>query len=469
MKKTIPFLSTAVVLIAGGLPFVLTAAPAKPKTAAASRQDVKLPESPEPKAALEEPVIPVASSRDYNGMILKLVKRMPAGGGYSAGTGATAKLVEATAVQKDKSGLPSIRPQIAQPSYCSGATYLVFLSLVDQLIKDKQLKLSEDDRTALEVRRQLDGAGVWGRWNANGPGTGKFFHDLGLGSNFPGLDQARPGDFLKLWWNDHVGKSERGHSVIYLGRAKTPDGEPGVLIWSSNEPDGMGEKVIPEKKIHRSLVSRLEHPENLAKLASMAPKDAFLAGMLDRDCPDAEYMKTLGLKSAGANPSAGKDAKEGKEAKEGATKIDVVIEQGDEAPPAPARADADPPAPAAVPEGAKGDPVAVLFSGSPYAGYGERSRTAIMQMVRMRLQYEGFLPLTQNAATINPQLPAALRAWQTGQGLEATGTLNDLTLKKIGMDRLPEMKAEGPRPAAEPEVKTARQAPPAPRKPKNGK
>jgi hypothetical protein len=177
-------------------------------------------------------------------------------------------------------------------------------------------------------------------------------------------------------------------------------------------------------------------------------------------------MKTLGLKSAGANPGAGKDTKDGKAGKEGGTKIDVVIDQGDDAP---ARDDADPPPPAAAPEGAKGDPVAVIFAGSPYAGYGERSRTAIMQMVRMRLQYEGFLPLTQNAATINPQLPAALRAWQTGQGLEATGNLNDVTLKKIGMDRLPEMKAESPRPAAEPEVKAAGQAAPASRKPKNGK
>jgi hypothetical protein len=62
-----------------------------------------------------------------------------------------------------------------------------------------------------------DGESLWGRWNANGPGTARLFYELGLGRNFTSFSAARPGDFLKIFWTDAVGKNENGHSVIFLG------------------------------------------------------------------------------------------------------------------------------------------------------------------------------------------------------------------------------------------------------------
>lgn len=427
MKKTFPILSIAAALM---VPCALTAAPGDAK--ARAKQTPKEPA----RVPVRETAAPAAApARDYNDLVLQLVKKMPEGGGYSAGSSATSKLVDATAVQKGKSG-PATRPELAQPSYCSGATYLVFLGVVDQLIQDRKLKLSDEDRASLEVHRQLDGVGVWGRWNANGPGTGKFFHDLGLGTNHVGLDNARPGDFLKLWWNEHIGRSERGHSVIFIKRAKTPEGEDGVQIWSSNEPDGMGMKIVPEKKIIRALVSRLEHPEALAKLSTLAPKDAFLAGMLERDCAEEEYLQNIGVK--GGTTAVPK-------IREGETKVPIVINQGDENPLPPGR-DAGTPA---SPVPGKNEALNAIFAGSPYAGYQDRSKNGIVQLIQMRLRYEGFLSFVRDAPGLN-QTASALRLWQASQGLEETGALNAPTMQKLGLENLPELKMPGTPAPAEP-------------------
>ncbi len=65
------------------------------------------------------------------------------------------------------------------------------------------------------------------------PGPPGFFHEADLGRNFTSFDEARPGDFMKVWWNDEIGARESGHSVVYLGTAMHPDGEY-VAYWSSN-------------------------------------------------------------------------------------------------------------------------------------------------------------------------------------------------------------------------------------------
>src|SRR5256885_5765061 len=44
---------------------------------------------------------------------------------------------------------------------------------------------------------QRDGEGIWGRWNANGPGTARLFQELGIGRNFVDVSQAQPGEDRK--------------------------------------------------------------------------------------------------------------------------------------------------------------------------------------------------------------------------------------------------------------------------------
>ena len=77
-------------------------------------------------------------------------------------------------------------------SFCSGATYLVFIKAIEELRDRGQLQLDFATLNQLIIRDQHDGEGVWGRWNANGPGTARLFYELGLGRNFADFAQASP-------------------------------------------------------------------------------------------------------------------------------------------------------------------------------------------------------------------------------------------------------------------------------------
>lgn len=223
-----------------------------------------------------------ASAADLNPLVLEQVADMPKGGGYATDLEAHRNL--ASSVEVGKAVL--IRPEKARPGYCSGATYLVFLKTLAALQERGALSLSHETWKALVPRLRADGQdtlpdgeSAWGRWNANGPGTARLFHELGLGPNFTDWPQARPGDFLKIFWTDDVGKNERGHSVIFLG-TETADGVEQVRFWSSNQPEGFGVKSVPRSQIARAIFSRLEHPERLTGLQNLPARDAYLASLL---------------------------------------------------------------------------------------------------------------------------------------------------------------------------------------------
>jgi hypothetical protein len=139
-----------------------------------------------------------------------------------------------------------------------------------------------------------DGEGVWGRWNANGPGTARLFRELGLGRNFEDFTKARTGDFMKIFWTPEIGQRERGHSVIYLGRSKR-DGVEYVRFWSSNQAGGFGAKEVPRADIVRAIFSRLESPEALAKAPALPPVDDYLASLQRVDSSIEEVRAKCGL------------------------------------------------------------------------------------------------------------------------------------------------------------------------------
>jgi len=239
---------------------------------------------------------PASPSRDMNALILDAVRAMPTGGSYRANVASLTSLRRA--IQSTNSRLV-IDPAQATPSFCSGATYLAFLSVLIQLNRDGRLPLDDNVLTALLVQEhQADGAGIWGRWNANGPGTARLFHEADLGRNFTSFEEARPGDFMKVWWNDEIGARESGHSVVYLGTATRADGEY-VEYWSSNMPNGFGYNAVPRQRIHRQLFSRFEHPENVARLASLPARDKYLGDMLKRASPPDEMLRMVGAQDAG--------------------------------------------------------------------------------------------------------------------------------------------------------------------------
>ena len=229
------------------------------------------------------------SKRDPNSLILSLLNMMPKGGGYSATAGATRDLQSAVQVREGKL---LVRPTAAQPTYCSGATYLVFVQAIETLLPESPG--GERLADALAIKGQPDGVGVWGRWNANGPGTACLFRELRLGHNFTSIDEARPGDFMKIFWTDAVGTREHGHSVIYLGRASV-NGVETIRFWSSNKPGGYGEKAVPRSRVFHAIFSRLEAPSNIEGAVSLQRRNEYLAGLIARESSIHEALDQSGI------------------------------------------------------------------------------------------------------------------------------------------------------------------------------
>lgn len=237
--------------------------------------------------------MPPTGSASYNGLVLQQIATMPRLGGYSASHQATQRLTSAL-LFTTLGGL-NIEAARAQPSYCSGATYLVFLKTVGALCRGGALTLDDRSYGALLVNGQRDGEGIWGRWNANGPGTARLFYEMRLGKNFDEFAQAAPGDFMKIFWSSAVGRREHGHSVVFLGTGLN-NGVDSVHFWSSNIGVGYSDKWVPRARISAAVFSRLSHPQNLATAATLTPTtDPYLAGLLTKDSSLAEVHEKCGL------------------------------------------------------------------------------------------------------------------------------------------------------------------------------
>src|ERR1700719_3894452 len=226
-----------------------------------------------------------------NSLILEQIQKMPTGGKYSVSHFAKIKLESAAHFE---SGKFFVIPTAPYPSFCSGATYIVFIKTIEALRDSGQLQLDFATLNQLVIRDQHDGEGIWGRWNANGPGTARLFHELGLGRNFGKFEDAQPGDFMKIFWNNNVGKSESGHSVIFLGTSQHPDGEY-VRVWSSNIGMGYGEKEVQRAKIAYAIFSRLEAPANLIRINNAPLTDSYLGSLLRKKSNIAEARQKCGI------------------------------------------------------------------------------------------------------------------------------------------------------------------------------
>jgi hypothetical protein len=233
----------------------------------------------------------IAVAGDYNGLVLEQIRHMPQGGRYSVSHFAKIKLQSSAHFE---SGKFFIAPTAPYPSFCSGATYVVFIKTIEALRDRGQLQLDFATLNQLMIRDQHDGEGIWGRWNANGPGTARLFHELGLGRNFDNFDEAKPGDFMKIFWSRQVGKNEHGHSTIFLGMENRLDGQY-IRFWSSNIPSGYGERSVPRSKIAYAIFSRLETPANLARINSAPFVDTYLASLLRTRSSIAEACSKCGL------------------------------------------------------------------------------------------------------------------------------------------------------------------------------
>src|SRR5690349_10453212 len=236
-------------------------------------------------------VAKAASAAGLNNLILEQMGKMPSGGKYSVSHFAKIKLQSAAHFESGKFFVIPTKPYV---SFCSGATYLVFIRTIEELRDRGQLQLDFATLNQLIIRDQHDGEGVWGRWNANGPGTARLFYQLGLGRNFTDFSQAQPGDFMKIFWNTNVGRRESGHSVIFLGTSMHADGEY-VRYWSSNIGMGYGIKEVPRSKVAAAIFSRLETPANLSRINNVPLTDSYLSSLLRKKSNLAEARQKCGI------------------------------------------------------------------------------------------------------------------------------------------------------------------------------
>ena len=245
---------------------------------------------------------------DYNAMILRIIKGLPAGGGYSINA-ATFQAPTVTA-NNIGGGRWEMRVYDGQPSHCASASYTVFAHLVATLHNSGTIRLSPDQLNAFRVLRtmpdgtaRVDGEGPFWIFNANGAGVAAFLKHTSTGFNFRDdkLAYARPGDFLKIFWNGNVGASESGHQVIFTGRRQVA-GRDMVCFWSSQRQnrkrrdghtealyfpatnsaavhEGYGEVCRPRSDIKAMVFSRVTCMEHLAAgLDDMAAKSAASGG-----------------------------------------------------------------------------------------------------------------------------------------------------------------------------------------------
>lgn len=181
-------------------------------------------------------------------------------GGYSTSDSAKAALRQAFTWDEQRKQ-PIFHPEIARPSFCSGAVYGVLISaLVQWELRQGKRSIPPKAWQAMLVRDNQDGDGVWGWANANGPGFAMLVHRLKAGYSFTNLNQARAADIVKLWWTDELGREERGHLVIF-----DRDEGDSIRVWSSHrpkngQPGGYGLRRYPKSSIRRALVTRITNP-----------------------------------------------------------------------------------------------------------------------------------------------------------------------------------------------------------------
>jgi hypothetical protein len=376
-----------------------------------------------PAVALSSTVVSLehADIAPWNSAILAAIKDMPSGGTYSTKQPAMDCLKASLSVDKETPRL-KVNGSVAKPSFCSGATYLVLVETLRRLQASKTLTLSLPACDAIAQIGAPDGVGVWGRWNANGPGTAALFYQLGAGRSFTSFEDARPGDFLKIWWNEHIGSKERGHSVIYLGGGKNDEVGPDKLkFWSSNVPDGYGTKTIPIGDAKRVLFTRLDNPQALENGPRIETKDNFLASMLKRTASEAEMFRQSGI-AADSNRTA-------------STPRVVVITPSSVGLSRVAAGNGETVVRAIpVAEKATGSLLRQkMFEPSSYAKCDNVTQIRILRQIQTRLVELGFYKGKPDGA-VGPATLAAITAFQSSIKQDPTGQLQEATVIALGVE-----------------------------------
>lgn len=239
---------------------------------------------------------PRAVSKIWYSSQRNALAQMPQKGSYSTSTEAFQNLIDCFQWNANQSQI-LISPTKAQPSFCSSACYLLLLTSLREWEKNTQQKFpTKVWQALLPYPKQADGVGIWGRANANGPGFAKLIHELGAGFSFEDFKHAKPGDFMKIFWNEHIGVKEFGHLTLFLSQ-QIEEGIPTVSFWSSNQPEGYGKKTIPKSQIIHVIFTRITKPEAFTLADKLPETDEWLQSLLKTAVSPDEVRKKCGIKT----------------------------------------------------------------------------------------------------------------------------------------------------------------------------
>ena len=271
--------------------------------------------TPDARAAVPVPVKP---DNIFTEDLLRVVLTVEPLGGYDTAKTKSAGFAQSTwdgidaAVKLNASydGKPVIDLSLARPSFCSSACYLILLKALlnwdtsgaisnEAWANLKPYVLRDEDKAVWPY--QDDGMGCWGRANANGPGMAVLVYQLGAGENiyiggkgeyddlnqyWSAWDDAKTGDFLKIFWNHYIGydsatpkTAESGHMVLYLGRVESYDKntrDDWIYYWSSNGSGtkldgGYGISRCRASQISRAVLTRITNPAAFDNAKNIAP------------------------------------------------------------------------------------------------------------------------------------------------------------------------------------------------------
>jgi hypothetical protein len=149
-------------------------------------------------------------------------------------------------------------------SYCSGATYAVFIEALNLILADKQQNIPPNNIEAMRMqepdgRRREDDVKFWGKWNTDGYGNHiALVQYAGIGKQISAED-ARPGDFVNISW-----VKGGGHSTIFLGFYIDEHKDTNIVYFSSQKgTNGLGDQIVNINKVEELMFVRLTEPEKL--------------------------------------------------------------------------------------------------------------------------------------------------------------------------------------------------------------
>jgi|GEM_PF-4051137 len=213
---------------------------------------------------------PAQPTGEANSVIMAAISTMPSGGSYSVGPEARRALEDSIRISLRERRL-IVTPTNEKPTFDTAATYLVFLKSILEYV-NQAAKTGPSSYFSLRkflVSGQRAGMHIWGRWKALGPGVACLIKEADLGINFTDPYAAKPGDFMKIFRSETVGKKETSQLAIYIGK-DVRNGVAYIKYWSGNSPEGFSFKEEPMHGM-RAIFSRITKLENIGNL-QLLPK-----------------------------------------------------------------------------------------------------------------------------------------------------------------------------------------------------